>query len=52
MPLAYCTFDTVLKVFKSFNAKNLVSVGQRAAKLRVIKVGGLEKKSTGWTIVA
>ena len=33
------------KGFRSFNAKNLESVGQRAAKLLAIKVGGLKKKS-------
>jgi len=39
------TFETVLKGFRSFNAKNLGSVGQRAAKLLAVKVGGLKKKS-------
>ena len=29
--------------FRSFNAKNLGSVGQRAAKLPAVKVGGLKK---------
>ena len=32
MLLAYRNFDTGLKKFRSFNAKNLESVGQRAAK--------------------
>ena len=32
-----------LKRFRSFNAKNLGSVGQRAAKLLAVKVGGLKK---------
>ena len=31
------------KRFRSFNAKNLGSVGQRAAKLLAVKVGGLKK---------
>ena len=31
------------KKFRSFNAKNLESVGQRAAKLLAVKVGGLKK---------
>ena len=34
-----CSF----KRFRSFNAKNLGSVGQRAAKLLAVKVGGLKK---------
>ena len=33
------------KRFRSFNAKNLGSAGQRAAKLLAVKVGGLKKKS-------
>ena len=36
-------FDTVFKKFRSFDAKNLGSVGQRAAKLLAVKVGGLKK---------
>ena len=32
------------KRFRSFNAENLRSVGQRAAKLLAVKVGGLKKK--------
>ena len=35
------------KGFRSFSAKNLGSVGQRAAKLLAVKVGGLKKKSAG-----
>ena len=31
------------KRFRSFNAKNFESVGQRAAKLLAVKVGGLKK---------
>ena len=33
----------VFKRFRSFNAENLRSVGQRAAKLLAVKVGGLKK---------
>ena len=33
------------KRFRSLNAKTLGSVGQRAAKLLAVKVGGLKKKS-------
>ena len=36
------------KRFRSFNAKNLGSVGQRAAKLLAVKVGGHKKKSADW----
>ena len=43
MLLASWNFDTVFKRFRSFNAKNLRSVGQRAAKLLAVKVGGLKK---------
>ena len=35
----------LFKRFRSFNAKNFVSVGQRASKLPAFKVGGLKKKS-------
>ena len=45
MLLASYTINKVLKGFRSFNAKNLESVGQRAAKLLAIKVGGFKKKS-------
>ena len=31
------------EVLRSFNAKNIGSVGQRAAKLPAVKVGGLKK---------
>ena len=31
-------FDTVFKKIRSFDAENLVSVGQRAAKLRLVKL--------------
>ena len=34
-----------LKKFRSFNAKNLGSVGQTTLKLQAVKVGGLKKKS-------
>ena len=33
------------KAFRSFNTENLGSVGQRAAKLLAVKVGGLKKNS-------
>ena len=33
------------KGFRSFNTKNLGSVGQRASKLPAVKVGGHKKKS-------
>ena len=32
-------------MFRSFNAENLRSIGQRALKLLAVKVGGLKKKS-------
>ena len=35
------------KGFRSFIAENVGSVGQRAAKLLAVKVGGLKKKSAG-----
>ena len=38
MLLASWTFYIVLKGFRSLNAKNVESVGQRAAKLPAIKV--------------
>ena len=40
MLLASSTFDTILKKSRSFNAENLESVGQRAAKIPAFKVGG------------
>ena len=36
--LASWTFDTVIKRYRSFNAENLKSVDQRAAKLPSIKL--------------
>ena len=39
-----------LKRFRSFNAENLGSVGQRAAKLPAVKVGVLKKKSASSAI--
>ena len=33
------------KGFRSFNAENLGSAGQRAAKLLAVKVGGLKNMS-------
>ena len=38
MLLASLTFYTILKGFRPFNAKNVGSVGQKAAKLPAIKV--------------
>ena len=38
------------KRFRSFNAKNLGSVGQRAAKLLAVKGGVLKKKSAASAI--
>ena len=40
------------KKFRSFFAKNLRSVGQRATKLLAVKVGGLKKKSADSAIIA
>ena len=55
MLLAFWTFYTILNGFRSFNAKNLGSVGQRAAKLPAIKLWewldrdrGFEPEQTGW----
>ena len=45
--LASWAFHTILKRFRILNAENLGSVGQRAAKLLAVKVGGLKKKSAG-----
>ena len=39
-------------MFRSFNAENLGSVGQRAAKLLAVKVGVLKKKSAASAIPA
>ena len=38
-------FRTIEKRFRSLNAENLKSAGQRAAKLLAVKIGGLKKKS-------
>ena len=40
------------KKFRSFDAKNFGSVGQRAAKLLAVKVGVLKKKSANSAIPA
>ena len=37
--------------FRCFNAQNLGSVGQRAAKLLAVKVGVLKKKSAGDVLI-
>ena len=34
--------------FRSFNAVNLESVGQRTLKLLAVKFGGLKKKFASW----
>ena len=47
MLLASWFFVCFFKRFRCLNAKNLGSVGQRAAKLLAVKVGGLKKKSAG-----
>ena len=44
---AFSTFDKIRKGFRSLYAENLGFVGQRAAKLLAVKVGGLKKKSAG-----
>ena len=38
MLLAFLSFDTVEKRIRSFNAENLESVGQRAAKLSALQM--------------
>ena len=38
-------FGVLFKKFRCFNAENLGSVGQRAAKLLAVNIGGLKKKS-------
>ena len=40
------------KGFRSINARNLGSIGQRAAKLLAVKVGVLKKKSAASAIPA
>ena len=47
MLLASWFFVCFFKRFRCLNAENLGSVGQRAAKLLAVKVGGLKKKSAG-----
>ena len=46
--VASWTFDSILNGFRFLNAENLGSVGQRAAKLPAVKVGGHKKKSADW----
>ena len=48
MLLASWFFKCFFKRFRSFNVENVGSVGQRAAKLLAVKVGGLKKKSANW----
>ena len=40
------------KGFRSFYTGNIGSVGQRAAKLLIVKVGGFKKKSAALAITA
>ena len=47
MLLASWLLVCFFKRFRCLNAENLGSVGQRAAKLLAVKVGGLKKKSAG-----
>ena len=42
---AFLIFMYFGKGIRSFNARNIGSVGQRALKLLAVKVGGLTKKS-------
>ena len=53
-PLKSCQcikkFYTIIKGFRSFNAKNLGSVSQRVSKLLADKVGVLKKKSAALAI--
>ena len=46
--LAFWTFDTVLKRFRSFNIENLGFVGQRAAKLPAIKLWKWFNPAQSW----
>ena len=50
MLLAFCVLVYLFKRFRSFNARNIGSVGQRAAKLLAVKVGVLKKKSAASAI--
>ena len=45
MLLAFWSFDTVEKRVRTLNAVNMGSVGQRAAMILAVNVGGLKKKS-------
>ena len=45
MLLASLFFVYFFRRFRSFNAVNMGSVGQRAAKLLAVNVGGLKKES-------
>ena len=55
-PLKCCqhleTKHALRKKFRSFNAENFESVGQRAAKLLAVKAGVLKKKSAASAIPA
>ena len=52
MLLASWFFVYFFKRFRSFNAENLGSVDQRAAKLPAVKVGGLKNKVAASAITA
>ena len=52
MQLVSYNFDTIKKGFRSFDDKNLGSVGQRALKLMAVKFGVLKKKSAPSAIQA
>ena len=43
MQLSFYNFDTVFEKIRSFDAENLGSVDQRAAKLLAVKVGDPKK---------
>ena len=51
-PTSNWKFFTIEKGFRSLNAKNIGSLGQRAAKLLAFKVGVLKKKSAALAIPA
>ena len=52
MLLAFCFLVYLFKSFRSFNPVNIRSIGHRASKLPVVKVGSLKKKSAASAIAA
>ena len=52
MLLVSWNFDTIKKGFRSFDDKNLRSVGQKTFKLLAVKAGVLKKKSAHLAISA